>query len=368
VERIDKSGRTVATAGLLAITVIEGDDLPVDEKQAQVFGNAYRIVTYGCAISRKGTISYFYRRFDDVKGSGYPILPKNDLEELRRLAGNLPNDGSRLPPLGRRLVIQAVTRSAAVVRVYDRANLPDPVLEILRVSHAAIKPWSVHFPAKKVGSPQEFSEAGIAAHWPRPTSPDGTLEIAQGYYEIVVSSPDRPALHEFREPEINRHIDGLYGAFFTPDGRFLLVQSTHPALRIYDTNTWQPVESLPGIPADAVGYFPDKDWKVGVFASAGGEIGKDTGMVAWWGDSEHLLTIVRPDGFFTDHNLALWNAKTGRYRGDLSGCDTFINRFMVSAQDGRVFAECYSGGTYMWDGSADMRRISEFEQSLAHGE
>jgi WD40 repeat protein len=442
VSTVKQSGQRTFGSALLALTVIEGDDLPVDEKQAKFWGRGYRVVFYGCSVSPEGRVSYFQNKNGDSKNSGYPVLSAKTLQELRRLLLKVPDDHSRLPPAGRRLVIQTTATKQLVVRVYDRANLPDSVLEIIRTSRADIKPWSLQFAPEKVGSESEFSKSGIQVPWPRPTSPDGSLYAAQGYYEIVISSPKQPALRELREPEVNRHIDGLFGAFFTPDGRFLLVQSTHPAIRIYDTKTWEQVESLPNLPTDAVAYFPDTDWRLAVFASSAGKIGlwdsgmrreiaqfgtgaelldaafspdhslvavatqekneanKDeirvrvwrvdggllselrpsdqiqplglsrfsriSGLLAWWSDSQHLLSIVRPDGFFTNHNLALWDVKTGRYRGELSGCTTSIDRFMVSPQTGLVFADCYLSGLCMWNGFSDTRRVTEFEWSLAH--
>jgi hypothetical protein len=439
VDRVDSSGRTIATSALLAITVVEGDNLPIDQKQARVFGNAYRIMTYQWIVFTDGRISYFYSNSTGIGGSS-PDLTKKDLLELSKLLHQLPDDHSRLPPPGRRLVIQAPAADGAAARVYDRANLPDPVLEIIRMVRVRFATWSIDILPEKAGSAADFSQAGIQVRWPRAISPDGSLEATQGPYEIVISSSAKGDFRWLREPEVNRHIDGLFGPFFSPDGRFLLVQSTHPALRIYDTKTWHQIQTLPGLPPDVVSYFPDKDWTLAVFASSKGDIGlwnshtrrqvanfangeelmdtafspdhslvavglrrkvdeqtselhvqiwridgtpvselepwnhimlpglsrfsKVAGLLAWWSDSEHLITIVRPDVFYTGHNLALWNAKTGRYEGDLSGCPNWIDRFMVSTQDGHVFAECYPSGLYMWDGTGALNRTMKFEKSL----
>jgi WD40 repeat protein len=437
VDGVDPSGHGIVTPALLGIIVEKGDDIPINEKRARLSGNGYRIVTYGCTVSADGRISYFDGRFNGFGGFN---LPKKDLLELMRLLHQLPDDHSRLPPPGRRLVIQAAAAGGVGVRVYDRANPPDPVLEIIRLVRVRFALWSIDFPPEKTGSPAEFSQAGIEVRWPRATSPDGSLEATQGAYEIVISSSTKGDFRWLREPEVNRHVDALFGPFFSLDGRFLLVQSTHPAVHIYDTSTWEQIQTLPGLPPDVVGYFPDKDWKLGVFASSKGDIGlwdshtrrqiasfasgeelmdaafspdhslvavavqrkteeqtsglhvriwrtdgapvselepwnqimplglsgfsKLAGLLAWWSDSEHLLTVVQPDVFYTDHNLALWNAKTGRYEGDLSGCGLSIERFMVSTKDGHVFAECSPWGIYVWDASGAINRITNFEQSL----
>ena len=160
-----------------------------------------------------------------------------------------------------------------MIRVYDRANLPDAVLEIIKIVRVRFATWTINFCPEKTGSPAEFSQAGIEVRWPQATNPDGSLEATQVVNEIVISNPTQGDFRWLREPEVHRHVDALFGPFFSPNGRFLLVQSTHPAVRIYDTRTWEQVRTLPGLPSDVVRYFPDKNWKLGVFASSKGDIG-----------------------------------------------------------------------------------------------
>jgi hypothetical protein len=119
VDRLDSSGRIIADPTLLGITVVEGDDLPIDEKQARVLGNAYLTLIYSRTVSAGGRISYGRVDFDEpgggrraelesgIGGEDSPDLSKKALLELRRLLKELPDDQSRLPPPGRRLVIQA---------------------------------------------------------------------------------------------------------------------------------------------------------------------------------------------------------------------------------------------------------------------
>ena len=46
----DKEGKTIIGPALVVLTTIEGDDLPVDEKQASLWGKEYRVVAYGCGF------------------------------------------------------------------------------------------------------------------------------------------------------------------------------------------------------------------------------------------------------------------------------------------------------------------------------
>lgn len=71
-------------------------------------------------------------------------------------------------------------------------------------------------------------------------------------------------VHEMHQPANGPSYVYMYAAWFTPDGRHLLVLSSVPDIRIYDTSTWEQVDKLPGVPSDAVAYYPSRDWKHGV--------------------------------------------------------------------------------------------------------
>ena len=121
------------------ITAVEGDDRKLDDKAASQRDADSFITRYGCAVSIDGTISFFQFTPLDVKGSGPEDLPKANLEKLNHLIAHLPYDGSHLPPPGRRLIFRVATGDGVLVRVYDRANAPDEILEILRVTQSRIK-------------------------------------------------------------------------------------------------------------------------------------------------------------------------------------------------------------------------------------
>jgi hypothetical protein len=74
--------------------------------------------------------------FDTKGGNGNPV-PSQSLTRLKDLASKLPADAGALPSPERRLLIQ--TRKAT--HVYDRAELPDTVNELLRVSGCPVGSW-----------------------------------------------------------------------------------------------------------------------------------------------------------------------------------------------------------------------------------
>jgi WD40 repeat protein len=329
----------------LVITVVEGDDLETDPKTAAIFGPSYRTSFYGCAVSIDGTVSYFHRSAGGVKGSGLATLAKDEFERLNQLAEQLPDDNSKLPPVGHRIVLQVAAGSEILARVYDRANAPETVLEILRLSHSGIRPLTVDFSPQNKWPLSRLRQTGIPENAIRLRGADieetTILAISQdGYLSVRQVLHDTPAvtitdtnpsnvIRVLRVPQPANRFVGITDAQFTPDGRYLMLLTTLPALRIYDTKDWQQVGSLPDLPAEASLYYPSSDWKDGIAVYANGDV------VLWDGQSRRQIAKVDIDGGLSavsfspddsmvattsshenkDHSstlhLRIWNVSTG---------------------------------------------------------
>ncbi len=290
----------------LVITVVEGDDVAADPKTAAVFGPAYRIAFHGCAVAIDGTVSSFRRGSFGVQGGGLDQLTEDELQRLNDLLGQLPDDNSKLPSAGHRIVLQVATRSEILARVYDLANAPETVLAILRLSHSGIRPITLDFPPQKKWPVAELSKTGIPADAIRFRGPDIEETI------ILAISPDRyltvrQVLHDtpavtitdtnpsnvirvLRVPQPADRFVGITDASFSPDGRYLMLLTTLPAIRIYDTKDWQLVSSLPDVPAGATLYYPSLDWRYGVAVKADGKV------VLWDAESRHQVAMIDADG------------------------------------------------------------------------
>jgi hypothetical protein len=294
------------------ISVIERDDKePTKNSLPLSSGGGNRGVTrYGFALSTEGSVWTFHRGIN-MLGSGGEPLPKGDFEKVGHLIEALPDDHSQLPPKGRRLVLQLANGDTFLVRVYDRANLPEIVLEILRLCKSQIRPIVADFPPDKKFSSSEFEEAGIPEnaagfyisknHEEFRTlaiSPDGALTVKQVSHDTagltVIDSYSSAVIRRLREPQIppSRRFIGFSSASFTPDGKYLMVLSSLPAIRIFDTNTWQPANILPELPADAVAYYPTADWRRGVFIS------RDGAVALWDSAMRRQITKLALDGDF----------------------------------------------------------------------
>jgi hypothetical protein len=84
-------------------------------------------------------------------GGGDSLLSDELIKQLKELSANLPDDHKQLPPKGRRIVIE--TMYTPKVQVYDRANLPDEITTIHRLTGTTLHP----LPTKPKAKPLPLS-------------------------------------------------------------------------------------------------------------------------------------------------------------------------------------------------------------------
>ncbi len=271
-----------------------------------------------------------------------------------------PDDYSQLPPPGRRVVLRITKGGEIVARVYDRADMPDSVLEVLGLMGATHGPLTMDFTPTKTGKLEEFDEQNIPPDTVgirRPNPNDPVTKALRADSVLLAISPDRSltvkrylpfdgrtvitdtkrsaVVYEETDTTLDSRWIYISHAWFTPDGRFLLLLSNRPAVRIYDTKTWQPVNTLPGLPSGAVAYYPSSDWKHGVMISAAGEVdlwdataGRTLAKLDLDGalqsvsfspdDSLFAVTSVRQDkDQSSTFRLRIWETKAGQFMREL---------------------------------------------------
>lgn len=123
----------------LIITAIEGDQPPV------INGVQNLLEMRGTRVAANGQVMYFHRNVMGEKGGWDSTIPDADLKRLDKLLLKLPDDGARLPPPGRYLVLQVPEGNRCRARVYDRANAPDEVWKILHLSLSGMRHWVPQF-------------------------------------------------------------------------------------------------------------------------------------------------------------------------------------------------------------------------------
>lgn len=366
---------------VLSVTVVDGDDLkPADTTVPFSCG-----MTTSISVSSDGTVSMLRVTPSAIQGGGPDQLPADNLKTLQPLIASLrshpPDDHLRLPPPGRRVVLRIAKGTEILARVYDRADMPDSVLEILGLTGATHGPLTMDFSPERTVAADEFGEhdippdtVGIRSMNARDPvtkalradtvilaiSPDRSLTVKR-YLPFdgrtVVTDAKRSAVvHEETDTLLDRRWIYMSHAWFTPDGRFLLLLSNRPAIYIYDTKTWQRVDTLPGLPPGGVAYYPSLDWKHGVLVSQTGEIelwdtGRKLAMLDLDGelqsvsfspdDSLFAMTSVHQnnDQSSTFH-LRVWETKTGQFVREMRSLYYF-------AHDGIGVPIWWSNGKYL---------------------
>ena len=280
----------------LVVTSVEDLDQQAGTRKRTIL----RQISRGSEVAADGRVCFFHWYAFGSGSGGYPLIPDADRKRLDQMLANLPDDGARLPPSGRRLVLQVPEGDRFRARVYDRANAPDEIWEVLRRSLCRIRSWVPEFasvselrigPGDSNGfialtpggqlvsavadGPLRFWDAGTHkllkdSHLPCRVipeaikfSPDGSLAVLTGKGGggcCVLDAKTWKVVREFQEPRVGRHVGVLRFPQFTADGRLLLFLCSQPDAegnrtilpRAYNTRTWERYDKLPGLPDSAL--------------------------------------------------------------------------------------------------------------------
>ncbi len=451
----------------LIVTAIERDEPQTDKTELP----GARQISYGSQISTDGRIGSFYNSPFGHKGGGYPKLPAADFARLSQLLQKLPDDSGILPPPNRRLVFQIDDGKQFRVRVYDRANAPDEVWEVLRLcsgirsfvpEFAPTAKWTAHGHKDGALTVSGDGQQIVSAAWYEPLkfwnlqtqhttkrldagknyavrriaiSPDNSLIALEESSDIFLLKADTgKEVRKFVGPTVWPITYSLTHPQFTRDGKFLLLQISDQVLRIFNIQTGKRQPTLPGMPPEPVTYFPSADEKFAVYSTKKTALAlwdsarkrditlldekarpetvafsPDGAMVAvatsqkgpgdywrnlrlrvwsletgalihelrpfeqrtneaiegvlWSPDSRYILAATKSDSFFTSRGISVWNAQTGRHRGEFAGPPTNVNG-MALLKDGKLVAGCDDGVIRTWNFPAAMEKIKKFEDSL----
>ena len=450
-------------------------------------------IGYACTVTAKGA---YYARWGHFgsQGGGPTTIPADDQNQLNKLLQKLPDDAARLPPFDRRVILQVPEGDHFRARVYDRANAPDEVLEILRLSRSEVPSWVPKFESDGdvpvegnytyygmiAVSPNRFATIGRSfKYWDPATpkelkefkevkdlkelpygwnpqnikfSPDGSLAVFSGdrweYHCCVIDTKTWKVLRDFQAPEVGRYSGTLGFPQFTADGRFLVFLCSQPDSngnrtilpRIYDTKSWEQRDRLPGFPENLltcmevpnggravlflkggvvalwdseqhreyakldenvlirqVAFSRDgslvvmatlpyessldgpiwvgHNFRIRIWKMATGELVhelypfeqdpcKTVVGLQWTADAQYILAA-------TDDGLNIWNAKSGRHRGNLIAGLSPIRGVVIVPDGSRVAAggnvfrgESYNRTIRFWNLAAVLKQIRTFEDSL----
>ena len=355
--RKDASGREKDIE--LTLTVLDGDDLIPDPSRTWVCDDFCCQMNTMYSVSSSGVVSTTRITPTAAQGGGPGVLAGEALQTLQKLIPGLlahpPDDHAVLPPAGRRLVLHLEGAKKVEARVYDRADIPAPIMEVLGLIGATSGPmWMEFKPSTKTLEQSPEPPISVSAigtrvlHHRDPVtnglrpdtatlalSPDGSIVVTHYFYTnprtVITDRSTTSIFLALSDYELDRRGIFITHAFFTPDSRYLLLLSNLPAIYIYDTKTWKPVASLHGVPTSATAFYPSSDWKHGVAVLRGGGVeawdvsknqkqsdldlnGKLQDVSFSEDGSLFAASSVRskPDGSSTFH-LRVWDANTGQF-------------------------------------------------------
>lgn len=349
---------------MLVVTAVGGDERARDSPLG------YGVTVSGTELATTGHVWGFSRSSFSSKGfGGGPPISTADLQRLTELLARLPDDQSQLPPIGRRMLLQAKVDGRSAVRVYDRAHAPDLVWEVLRLSRSGLRSHVPTFKPQRYIAASGFQHGGFLQlssdgqqilfastngpleFWEPTTheflrevrrpgvswgdlafSLDGAQVAVTGSGECVVMNTQTwKIIQQLKEPRIGRRRHGLGSPQFTRDSRHLLLECSEPALRIFDTDTWERVDSLPEVPQKTLQFYPSPKGSRAVIRSRNGDIvlqdvverqqiamldrSARIGDIAFAPNAELVAVVTREQRNGENSRVAprirVWNAKTG---------------------------------------------------------
>jgi hypothetical protein len=293
----------------LTIQSTEFDDRPVTTKTVSLPGFCWqRTLSVGVNISTAGEGYAFANGEGSYRGGGGGggKLPAETFARLQLLMDKLPGDDHRVPPPGRRVLVSVRKGQSSTVRLYDSENLPDSIVEMIRLTDARIRIVTPILQPDKTWAPEEAKGLDLPppmAISPRAlyVSPDGSIGVLHDSATntlTVYEGNSWPEIAPTRGKKIIREIREFwqpplpYGysvnGKFSPDGRYLLVTwGNRIGALLYDTRTWEPVTDPHLFPQTLKEYVHSPDWSLGVAVTNAGE------ALVWDQASHRVLSKLR---------------------------------------------------------------------------
>ncbi len=281
---------------------------------------------YGLRVASSGAIATFFSDDHGAKGSSAEPIEPRDVTRLAELVAKLPPSSSPTRP-DATLVLRA---TGAVERVYDRANLPGEVLEILRLTRGVVRPELPSFaPSARlacgshgregavalspdgrtavcaftgtVGKVWDVATRGEIARLPETESvapralafsADGKMLAVAGFEILILDARTWKVVRRF-EPDGG----AMNAVSFTPDGKLLLAATNYQdRLFAYDVSSWRRLAEVPNAPPGARRYFQSASGALAVVGT------REENLVLWDRAARRVRAALDAD------RLPLWVA------------------------------------------------------------
>lgn len=313
----------------MTLFVAQYDEDDRHGRRVRPFGS--RETEHAWEVTRDGELSVYDEDDMGSRGGGGNRLDQAALALLDQLLANLPDDGSRLPPPHRKLLLQASVDGKLMTRVYDRANAPELVWKILRTARCDVAAAFPEFKPQSQLDARGYEHDGFLCLSPTggellftglnqplqfwdPTTHEFLREIrGVGSYAIAFSPDGARAVVsdsglgcqriDTKTWKVKKEQTYFMAPQFTPDGRQVLLSNGKKPLKILDAVTWRSVERVTGIPKDAVTYLPAPKNQRAIVQSMSGNVS------LWDPDGEQPIAkleenaVLREAAFSPDESL-----------------------------------------------------------------
>jgi hypothetical protein len=400
----------------LSVTVLDGDNLADPASGTWVCGNHCCQMTTTYSAFNDGTVSMTRVTPMALQGGGPARLPAEKSRTMQKLILDLlrhpPDDHGRLPPPGRRLVLHVEGGNETVTRVYDRADIPSPVMEVLGLIGATSGPiWMDFKPSVRTMAglgepPVPVNATGIRV----PHHRDPVTNGSQAPTATLAIGPDNLMIvtHYFfinaRTMVTDRNGASIFLAVpdYELDRREICVCRASDwkhgvaVLRSGEVEAWDVSKDQKQSDLDLQGNLQDVSFseddslfavssvhrnedssstlQLGVWDTNTGQFIREMippyyfehdviSRPMWWGNGKYLLANIRA-GHWGGYMIAVWSVQSGQLRGGFSACDSSQDPFEVGVDGSRLLKWCSDETLLVWDIPAAIDKITEFEESL----
>lgn len=339
-----------------------------------------KFMDLGFSVDGAGTVSSSasWGIFDDSVefggGGDYALLPEV-YDRIRTLAGQLPDDKGIVPPRNHKISVQVFTAAKSFQATYDASGVPGPLLEIFRLAKFDFKPLvptiapdSQAPTTDNLPDPHTLAvsrDGKLRVFHAQPASPyswiidvsraaenaASTAKVDAGWDDAeVVDADGKPVARIPSSPQIDNRYNVYRAAWFTPNHQYLVLSTSVPDLRIWNTSTWKQVEQVPDIPQSALDFEPSPDWTHAIVVFPSGEVdlwdvaqrrrisrvdfGASLHSVAWSPDGSRVAVVTAAqsdqyDNVFSHRHLRVWRVHDGRQDREFLAFDMETGDFGV---------------------------------------
>ena len=245
-----------------------------------------------CYVSVSNIIKYSSFSARGFRGGGFPKIDDINARKLDKILNSLPPEPKR-PPKSRRVLVSVPDGNSWKTRIYDRANMPEDILELSRITKRSVPSIVLSINPVAEIKAHRRNEGGLALSpnekmlvsgsrnndlivWNPVTrvkifstniiskfslkgllfSPNGEYLVAIGSYKLIVlDTTNWKQVAQFKT--YRNRIAGTVK--FTHDGKYL-VASNPKGIITYRVSDWQ-IVNLPDLPKDTTTFFSSDDGK-----------------------------------------------------------------------------------------------------------